>query len=451
MAVPDVDKLLGMDAYVTKTKGIGGQIKESADDFIVEEVLVDGSKASATAEAPSRVLGSSPQRQPFLLCLMVKRNWDTLIATKNIAKALGVDPARVQFAGIKDAKALTAQYLTIQNVCADDIAKIDIKGIKVVPVGYIREMLSLFYLLGNNFTITAKNITLPQSDAETLIEQTFQELAKVGGIPNYFGHQRFGTTRPITHLVGKALSQGNFEEAAMLFLANPSLHEHAQSRNARQQLQETRDFKAAADNFPRQLRYERMMLTHLAENPSGYVGAFRRLPQKLLGLFLQAHQSYLFNRFLSERIKRGLPLNEAVVGDFVVGVERSGLPMPSMEKMVTTENLVQVNASIKAGKLRVALPIVGLRQRLSGGVMGEIEREVLASEGLGDKAVWLNELSRVGGKGSLRPAVAPVKDFKVNSFADGRVQFSFMLLRGCYATVLLREIMKPQNPLSAGF
>lgn len=451
MAVPDIDKLLGMDAYATKTKGIGGKIKESADDFIVEEVLVDGSKASVTAEAPSRVIGSSPQRQPFLLCLMVKRNWDTFIATKSIAKELGVDQARVQFAGIKDAKALTAQYLTIQNVAAEETAKIDINGIKVVPIGYIREMLSLFYLLGNNFTITTKYITLPQPEAEALIEQTIQELTEAGGIPNYFGHQRFGTTRPITHLVGKSLSQGNFEEATMLFLANPSPYEHAQSRNARQQLQETRDFKTAADSFPRQLRFERMMLAHLAENPTDYVGAFRRLPQKLQALFVQAHQSYLFNRFLSERIKRGLPLNEAIVGDFVVGVERSGLPMTSMEKTVTAENIAQVNASVKAGKLRVALPIVGLRQRLSGDVMGEIEREVLASEGLGDKPVWLNELSRVGGKGSLRPAAAPVKDFKLNSFVDGKVQFSFMLLRGCYATILLREIMKPQDPVSAGF
>ncbi|MGE5188374.1 MAG: tRNA pseudouridine(13) synthase TruD, partial [Betaproteobacteria bacterium] len=27
-------------------------------------------------------------------------------------------------------------------------------------------------------------------------------------------------------------------------------------------------------------------------------------------LFIQAHQSYLFNRFISERIKAGLPLDE---------------------------------------------------------------------------------------------------------------------------------------------
>ena len=38
------------------------------------------------------------------------------------------------------------------------LAKVDVKDIQVRPVGYVREMLSLFYLLGNNFTITIKSI-----------------------------------------------------------------------------------------------------------------------------------------------------------------------------------------------------------------------------------------------------------------------------------------------------
>jgi tRNA pseudouridine13 synthase len=92
-----------------------------------------------------------------------------------------------------------------------------------------------------------------------------------------------------------------------------------------------------------------------------------------------------------------------------------------------------------------------MRQRVSGGVMGEIEREILNSEGIGDGPVRLNELSRVGGKGGLRTALTPVKDFKLLSTAEGKVQVSFMLLRGCYATILLREIIKPQNPATAGF
>ena len=449
MPIPDLDKLLGMDAYATKTEGMGGRIKESVDDFVVEEVLVDGTKASVNGVVPSRVIGSTAQRQRFLLCLMVKRNWDTFIATKNIAKSLGIDQNRVQFAGIKDAKAVTAQHITIENVSVEDAAKVDVKDLKVTPIGYVREMLSLFYLLGNNFTITIKNPDAPEADAKEHIEQTIQELTQQGGIPNYFGHQRFGTTRPITHLVGKALTQGNFEEAAMLFLAKPSPYEHPSSRQARQQLEETHDFKVACREFSKATPIRTPNAQHLAENPTDYVGAFQRLQPKLQALFVQAHQSYLFNRFLSQRILHGLPLNEAVVGDFVVAVERSGLPLTTVDKVVTAENLAQVNAAVKAGKMRVALPIFGMKQKLSGGVMGEIEREVLAAEGIGDGPIRLNELSRVGGKGGLRTVLTPVKDFKlINASADS-VQVSFMLLRGCYATVLLRELMKPSDPVNS--
>ena len=43
-----------MDAYATKTEGVGGRIKESVDDFVVEEVLVDGTKASVSGVVPSQ-------------------------------------------------------------------------------------------------------------------------------------------------------------------------------------------------------------------------------------------------------------------------------------------------------------------------------------------------------------------------------------------------------------
>jgi len=451
LLIPQIDKQLGIDAYATKTEGTGGYIKQSAEDFVVEEQLVDGSKASITGVFPDRVIGSSARKQRFLLCLMIKRNWDTFIAAKNVAKFLGIDQACVQFAGIKDAKALTAQYVTIENIAPENVTQAILKGIKLTPVGYVREMMSLFYLLGNNFSITIRNADLPEENIKEQVDKTIQELTAQGGIPNYFGHQRFGTTRPITHLVGKALYQGAFEKAAMLFLAKPSPYEHPESRKARQQLEETHDFKRAKDNYPKQLRFERMMLCHLAEHPTDYIGAFQRLPQKLQALFVQAHQSYLFNRFLSERLKQGLPLKEAVIGDFVVGVERSGLPLTTVDKVVTAENLAQVNAAVNTGRMRVAMPIYGMRQKLSGGEIGEIERKVLATEGIGDEPVWLNELSRIGGKGGLRTISAPVKDFKLLSATDNILQVNFMLLRGCYATIFLRELMKPKDPVSTGF
>ena len=458
MAVSPLDKQLGIEVYATKSLGIDGAIREVVDDFVVEEMLVDGSKATANGVVPSKILSSSSQRQRFLLCVLVKRNWDSLIAVKNIAKQLCIDQRRIQIAGIKDAKAVTSQHLTVEDCSVEDATKVNVKDIQLYPVGYVREALSLYYLLGNYFTINIKSLALEQDTVKTRISQTHEQLEALGGIPNFFGHQRFGTTRPITHLVGKALVRGDFREATMLFLAKPSIHEHPKSRQARQQLQESGDFRLALDNFPKQLRFEKIMLSHLSDNPDDFVGAFQRLPIKLQELFVQAHQSYLFNRFLSERIKQGYLLNRAEVGDFVVGVERSGLlPVTKMAKMVTLETIDEINGHVNTGKMRVALPIVGVKQKLSQGVMGQIEKQVLDEEEINLESSQVNELSRVGGRGGLRTAITLIKDFKVKNVSanekdsGGQAELSFMLLRGSYATVLLREIMKPSDPLEAGF
>jgi tRNA pseudouridine13 synthase len=138
LSIPEIEELLGINLYASKSEGVGGVIRESVDDFVVEEILVDGSNASVHGEVRSRVLGSSLEKQRFLLCVLVKRNWDTFIAVKNIAKFLGIDQTRVQFAGIKDAKAVTAQHITLENILREDVGKIDIKEISVRPVGYIR-------------------------------------------------------------------------------------------------------------------------------------------------------------------------------------------------------------------------------------------------------------------------------------------------------------------------
>ena len=455
MSAPILDRKIGIETYVTKSPGIGGVIKKEIEDFVVEEILVDGSKAQVSGTLPARVLGSTLQRQRFLLCVLIKRGWDTLIAVKNVAKQLGIDQGRIQVAGIKDARAVTAQHVTIEGGEFEDASRIYVKDISLQPVGYVREALSAYYLRGNCFSIRVRGMLRSKSIIEEHTTQAMQELENAGGLPNFYGHQRFGTTRPITHLVGKEIIHGNFEEAAMLFLALPSPDEHPHGRQARKQLQETRNFKQALDAFPKQLRFERVMLLHLNENPSDFLGAFHRLPLKLQELFVQAHQSFLFNRFLSARLAHCYALNRAIEGDFVVGVERSGLPMTRSARMVSSQSVAAVNEQLKVGKLRVALPIVGLRPKLSCGAMGDIEREILLREDIPLSGLRVNPLSFVCGKGGLRATVAPIQDFvfKVvpNTEIGWEADLSFTLQRGCYATAFLREIMKPEKPLEAGF
>jgi tRNA pseudouridine13 synthase len=454
---PEIDRLLGIEVYATQTRGIGGKIKSVTHDFQVEEVLIDGSKAHVTPLGEeTRALGASLERQRHLLCVLVKQNWDTFLATKNVAGQLGLGQNSLQIAGIKDAKAVTAQYVTIENFTIEDIINVNVTGVQIRPVGYLRNSLSVFYLLGNRFKINITDVTQDQTIVHEQVNQTIKELAHFGGIPNFYGHQRFGTTRPITPLVGKAIIDGNFEEAVLLFLAKPSPDEHHESRQARIELQQTNDFKIALEHYPKQLRYERLMLKYLNENKNDFVKAFNVLPLKLQILFVQAYQSYLFNRFLSERIKAGLPLNKAEVGDFIVSVERIGLPMVNMSQVVTAQNQTRINEAITNGKMRLALPLVGVKQKLSTGVMGELEQRVLQQENVNMNGFHVAVNSKMGGKGSLRTVLTPVYDFKqlaVVSKNDNRltVSLEFMLLRGCYATVLLREIIKPSNLITAGF
>jgi tRNA pseudouridine13 synthase len=284
------------------------------------------------------------------------------------------------------------------------------------------------------------------------------EIKVSGGVPNFFGHQRFGTVRPITHLVGKAIVKGSLENAVMLFLAKSSPHEHPTSREARLELWQTRSLEKAMCDFPKQLRYERLMLKSLAERPCDFAAALRRLPPRLCELFVQGYQSYLFNRSLSERIKKGLSLSAAEVGDYAVSVERSGLPMLTMFKRVSRDNRAEVNKAVEKGKMRLAIPLIGHRQCPSEGVQGDIERRILEEEGVSPSDFRVACLTELSAKGKLRSVIAPVKDLSFECLRDrsaeklrSRVNVDFMLYRGSYATVVLREFMKARNLIAAGF
>jgi len=380
------------------------------------------------------------------------------LAIRAIAGQLGIPSGSIHIAGIKDAKAVTAQHLTIEGVSFEDILKVQVQDIKIHPVKYFRSKLSSYFLFGNNFRITIRAMGQSPSTIRKIITKAIEELETVGGVPNYFGHQRFGTTRPITHLVGKAIVSGDLKEAAMLFLAKPSPYEHPDSRRAREELQATQDFEQASKNFPPQLHYERLMLRHLVKKRDDFAGAFRRLPTKLLKIFPQAYQAYLFNKFLSRRIAGDIPLNKADVGDYVVNVERTGLPMPITRRIVNKRMLAEVNDAVEAGKMRLAMPLVGFKQTPSRGSQGEIEKQILEEERTTPEHFKIRGIPEISSRGEVRATIAPLRCFSLVSISEDsantskfKAEMSFLLYRGSYATILLRELMKTRNPIKAGF
>lgn len=457
MRVPKVERTIGIEVYATSSLGTGGAIKQFAEDFVVEEILVNGSKAEVQRRE-SLVLGSPSFREPYLLCVLVKREKDTFQTLSAIAKQLNISTRDIQIAGIKDTKAVTVQHLTLKNVSLVDLQKVTINGVEIYPIKYVHTKFSSYYLYGNHFQVFIRNIKRSRSTIQNYVAKTLDEINNVGGVPNFFGHQRFGTTRPITHIVGKALVQGDFEKAAMIFLAKPTPHEHPESRQARKKLWDTCDFKQAFKDYPRKLYYERLMLRYLIKNPRDFIGAFKRLPKKLLSLFPQAYQSYLFNKFLSRRISVGLNLRKAEVGDYVLKVEPSGLYIPKAYTIVSYTNINDVNAAVQAGKMRIALPLPGFKQQLSHGIQGEIEKQILDEENMSLENFKIKEMREFSMKGELRTVLNPLNIFSLDEISRDdvnplkwKIRLSFTLHRGSYATVFLREIMKPRNPIRSGF
>jgi tRNA pseudouridine13 synthase len=162
-----------------------------------------------------------------------------------------------------------------------------------------------------------------------------------------------------------------------------------------------------------------------------FIGAFHRLPKKLCQLFVQAYQSYLFNRFLSENIRRGLLQESPADYTYKLTIDNREYP---------------------------ALPLVGYQQTLSTGKQGEIEEKILEDEEVQLSSFKIPLMPVISSKGKLRTVVTPVKDFKMDASVEDeanmgkrKVTLSLSLMKGSYATVLLRELMKSENPIEAGF
>ncbi len=441
----NLEKQLGMHVFLTSSKGLGGKIKLYPEDFIVEEHLTNGLIAyiHPNPNQFQSFQNKNEDKGSYQLCIMIKRNIDTLTVLKYIAKAFKISEKRLSIAGLKDSKALTAQFIAFKKLKLKQ-SKVLFNGeIKIFPVKLINEPLNSSFLLGNNFTVRIRNIDLKFNEAEEAVESILKEIKDAGGIPNFFGHQRFGTIRPITHIVGKYIVKRNFEKAVLTYLGSSSFYEKPEIKKAREELLETLNFKKALQIFPDYLEYEKIILKHLVTHPNDYIGALKRLPSRLRLLFVNAYQSFLFNEMLSKRILMKIPINKALEGDWVF--ENSKLVK------VSHININELNKKIEEEKASLALPIIGYQSKLSNGIQGEIEKEILEKEGLTLRDFYIGAMPEASSAGGFRTALAKVKNIKFEIEEDKNIVFKFFLDKGCYATVFLREIMKPKNLIKAGF
>lgn len=245
-------------------------LKRKFEDFLVEEVYK----------------GDILSKGPFLLVKMKKTNWNTLHAVEQIAKRLRIPLRAIGYAGLKDKQGTTTQYLSIHGKTWEQVDFLRIKDIELTFAGYVTSPIGLGSNMGNKFSLRVRNLE------ESLVPIPF--------LINYFDDQRFGGKRPNTHIIGKLLLQGHFEEAAKILLTASYPGEEKEHQEFRQKLSWP-DIDPAI--FPTYLMTEKKFTEYLHKYPRDYRGAFFSLPRRLLTLYIHAYQSFLFNKILDKHIE----------------------------------------------------------------------------------------------------------------------------------------------------
>lgn len=409
-----LDQSLGLRWYCSDQEGIGGRLRTEPEDFVVEEI------------------GDHPDKKngPYLICRLTKLNWDQQRAIKEIAGRLGISHQRIGFAGTKDKRAVTTQYITIYKGDPEKISSLNVPDMTIEPVGQTDQQISLGDLQENRFSIMLRDY----SDAQS-IQAISESIASFQhDIPNYYGYQRFGVQRPVTHLTGMEILKGNYEEAVRTFICTPSSGETSEYTEGRTLFRDTGDAKEALHKIPVRLSLERSLLHHLVSKPGDYAGAFHSFPRTLRSMFVSAVQSWLFNRTLSMRIEEGRSLSQPVPGDRLVYPDgRVDTVTPGTAKMAQMQ--------VQRSRCRIALYMPGSEPyRISGKDDENMARLMEEEQISADMFRTASSFLETRFSGAHRAATLKT-DIDLQTGEKG-VSFSFILQPGQYATTVMREIMK---------
>ncbi len=432
MKVLATEKNIGIETFFTPYEGIGGKLRTTPEDFVVREV---------SNYPPKKEKGR------FTIADVTVTNWETNHLVRDMSNWLHISRQRIGFAGTKDKRARTTRLMSFYNIPKEELSKVKLKDVEIENIYVSGRPIKIGNLIGNRFEIIVRNID--KKIKSNSIKDIASAIEKYGGFPNFYGIQRFGIVRPITHIVGKYIVNDDFENAVMSYVANPMDGEDEESYELRKQLEKTHDFAEALKSYPNKLNFEKAMLNKLVVDQKDFVGALKELPKNLLTMFVYAYQSHLFNRILSDRIRKKIPLNEAIVGDIVLPIRKGMINQEYIR--VKESNIEKINIQISRGKAAVSSVLFGSDSVFSDGEMGEIEHKIIDSEKIDPRGFIIPDIPYISSSGSRHPILAFVKDLDFKLFDDElnknkkALILKFELLKGCYATSLLREFMKTDD------
>ncbi|MBE7492059.1 MAG: tRNA pseudouridine(13) synthase TruD [Planctomycetes bacterium] len=381
-----------------------GTIKSVHEDFVVEEI-------------PAYPFSGAGDHT---LARVEKTGITTFEAVRRLCKAIGFAERDVGCAGLKDARAVTRQWLSFEHIEPGRLAGLALPGVRVLEVTRHGNKLKRGHLRGNRFAITLRDVA--ESDV-THARSTLELLAR-RGVPNWYDDQRFGH-HGTNDALGLALVRRDWAGFFHTLLGRPETEPHAPTRAARQAFAEG-NLASALGLWPRNQNLERGALKALGDYGTGEK-AIRRLPQKQKQLYVSALQSRLFNRCLERRF------------DEYDRVWQGDLCQKENGACFAVSDPAAEQPRADALEISPTGPIFGFRMQQPAGRALELEQAVLAEAGL-----TLEAFDMGGGlsqRGDRRPLRFPLREAELG-YADGSLKLAFVLPKGCYATVVLKEITK---------
>ncbi len=407
--------------------GTGGVIKQRPEDFLVDEIPLY--EPSGEGE--------------HIYLLIQKHGMSTMDMVGEIARHFGVERRAIGTAGLKDKHAITRQVISIHapGKRPEDFPMLRHERISVLWADLHGNKLRAGHLKGNRFSIRIRGVNpMDVTRAQKALRRLETE-----GVPNRIGEQRFGMLMN-NHLIGRALVLDQWDEALQQLLG-PSAQFPERNAAGRKLFAEGK-YAEALDAFPRSARAERQALGQLARGRDAR-RAVLSIDNTLLGFFVSALQSAVFNRVLDRRIETG-DWNRIVEGDLalkhdnyaVFAVDAATFADPETHARCARFEISPSGAMWGAGMPRPA------------GAIGQIEREALAEFGLSPEQIDAFS-KRAGGmiRGERRPLRVRLTAPDIEGGVDEHgayIRAAFELPRGSFATVVLAEIMKPADTTPPG-
>ncbi len=400
-----------MAKYLTDDMpGIGGLIKQQAEDFQVEELP----------------LYSPAGEGAHTFFEIEKSGLSTFEALRALSRELRVPWTGFGYAGLKDAQAVTRQVVSIEGVAPESMAGLELPGVRVLWAERHRNKLKIGHLRGNRFTVRIREVG-PEALAPC---RAILDVLVRRGVPNRYGPQRFGA-RGNSARLGRAVVRGDAQDFVETLLGRPHPVEDDGVRAARARF-EAGQWQEALALLPGGMVDERQALQALIESRGDYRRAYAAVPKRLKVFFLSAYQSALFNKVLDARLES---IDGLIEGDLAIKH-----PGHSIFRVLDTSA-----EQPRADRFEISPtgPVFGFKMMQATGSQGDLESSVLAAQGLQlDHFRVGTGLQARGARRSLRFQV-----HEPDIHYDLGLVLQFWLPPGSYATAVLAELMKaPGQP-----